>query len=498
MHPFPLPENARTLQAMQTRRQFFGRSATGIGTAALASLLSGDASTASAAGTATRQVTAGGLPGLPHHVAKAKRVIYLFQNGAPSHVDLFDYKPQLRRWHGRQIPPEVQGGKRLSTMTSGQTDKPVLSEITEFQRHGESGATVSSFLPRTAAIADDLCFIKSMHTEQVNHAPAITYFLTGAEQAGRPSMGAWLTYGLGSESENLPGFVVMTSRDKEASCGQIFYDFYWGSGFLPTKYQGVKFRGSGDPVLYLSNPPGMSRAVRRGILDDLARLNEMNLAEFGDPEIATRISQYEMAYRMQASIPELTDLSSEPQHVLDKYGPDVTRQGSFAYNCLMARRLAERGVRFVQLMHAGWDQHRNLTSQLEIQCRDTDAPSAALVSDLKQRGMLEDTLVVWGGEFGRTPFLQGKISERNAWGRDHHPYAFTIWMAGGGIEPGVTYGASDEFGHNVAEDPVHPHDLQATILHLLGIDHERLTFKYQGRQFRLTDVAGNVITPILA
>jgi hypothetical protein len=357
---------------------------------------------------------------------------------------------------------------------------------------------VSDFLPRTASIADELCFIKSMHTGSVNHAPGITFFLTGAEMAGRPSMGAWLTYGLGRDSEELPSYVVMTSRDKEASCGQIFYDFYWGSGFLPTKYQGVKFRGSGDPVLYLSNPPGMPAAVRRGVLDDLARLNELKLAEAGDPEIATRIAQYEMAYRMQTSVPELTDLSREPKHVLEMYGPEVLKQGSYAYNCLMARRLAERGVKFIQLMHAGWDQHRNLNTQLKIQCQDTDAPSAALVKDLKQRGLLDDTLVIWGGEFGRTPFLQGKIAETKQWGRDHHPYAFTIWMAGGGVKAGYTHGASDEFGFNAVEDKVHVHDFQATLLHLLGIDHERLTYKFQGRHFRLTDVHGHVVKPVLA
>jgi uncharacterized protein (DUF1501 family) len=311
-------------------------------------------------------------------------------------------------------------------------------------------------------------------------------------------MGSWLTYGLGSQTEELPAFVVMTSRDKEASCGQIFYDFYWGSGFLPSKFQGVKFRGTGDPVLYLSNPSGMSREVRRAVLDDLAKMNQLTLQEVGDPEVATRIAQYEMAYRMQASVPELTDFSTEPKHVLERYGPDVNRQGSFAYNCLMARRLAERGVRFVQLMHAGWDQHRNLNTQLKIQCTDIDAPSAALVQDLKERGLLDDTLVIWGGEFGRTPFLQGKIEETKSWGRDHHPYGFTIWMAGGGIKPGISYGGTDDFGHDAVTDKVHVHDFQATVLHLLGIDHEKLTFKFQGRYFRLTDVHGHVVKPILA
>jgi hypothetical protein len=332
----------------------------------------------------------------------------------------------------------------------------------------------------------------------VNHAPAICFFLTGHEMPGRPSAGAWLTYGLGSETEELPGFVVMTSRDKEASCGQIFYDFYWGSGFLPTKFQGVKFRGSGDPVLYLSNPDGTSKESRRAALDDLAKLNELTLKEFGDPEVATRIAQYEMAYKMQTSVPELTDFSKEPQKVLDAYGPDVKKQGSFAYNCLMARRLVERGTRFVQLLHAGWDQHRNLNTQLKVQCADTDAPSAALVNDLKRLGLLDDTLVIWGGEFGRTPFLQGKIEDTKSWGRDHHPYVFTVWMAGGGIKRGTSYGASDDFGFAPAKDAVHVHDFQATILHLLGIDHTKLTFRFQGRNYRLTDVHGHVVKGLLA
>jgi hypothetical protein len=373
-----------------------------------------------------------------------------------------------------------------------------LKEITNFARHGRSGATVSDFLPHTAAIADQLCFVKSMHTTQVNHAPAITFFMTGDERPGRPSMGAWLSYGLGCETEELPAFVAMTSRDQEASCGQIFYDYYWGSGFLPTVHQGVKFRGSGEPVLYLADPPGMTRQRRRGVLDDLNQLNQSRLDWMGDPEIATRIEQYELAYRMQTSVPELTDLSTETEATLKMYGPDVHRRGSFAYNCLIARRLAERGTRFVQLMHAGWDQHRNLNTQLKIQCRDTDAPSAALVKDLQQRGLLDDTLVIWAGEFGRTPFLQGKISETKTWGRDHHPYAFTVWVAGGGFRPGMTYGATDDFGFSVTEDEVSVHDFQATILHLLGIDHERLTYRYQGRRFRLTDVHGRVIDPILA
>lgn len=480
--------------AYLTRRNFFSKSAVGIGTAALASLLDEKLFAAGEGG----RSTVGVLPGLPHFAPKAKRVIYLLQNGGPPHLDTFDYKPGLEQLRGQDLPESVLAGKRFSTMTSGQKKKLVLPAFTKFQQHGQSGTWICDFLPKTAEIVDDICIIKSMHTTSVNHAPAITFFLTGAEQPGRPSMGAWTTYGLGSESQELPGFVVMTSRDKEATCGQIFYDFYWGSGFLPSKYQGVRFRGSGDPVLYLSNPEGMSREVRRGLLDDLSKLNEQHYAEFADPEIATRIAQYEMAYKMQASVPELTDFSKESPETLVMYGPDVKRQGSYAYNCIMARRLVERGVRFVQCFHAGWDHHRNLTTQFKIQCQDTDAPSAALIKDLKQRGLLDDTLVIWGGEFGRTPFLQGDIEDVKNWGRDHHPYAFTIWMAGAGIKPGMTLGETDDFAFNVVKDPVHVHDFQATVLHLLGIDHERLTFRFQGRQFRLTDVHGHVVKSVLA
>jgi hypothetical protein len=475
-----------------TRRQFFGRTGIGLGTAALATLLGHDLRGA------TNESPTGGLPGLPHFPAKAKRVIYLMQGGAPSHVDLFDYKPQLAQRRGQELPASVQMGQRLTTMTAGQKSKPVLPGITGFKQFGHSGAWLCDFLPYTGAIADDLCFVKSLHTEAINHAPAMTLFLTGAELPGRPSIGAWLSYGLGSLNQNLPTFVVMTSRDKEASCGQIFYDYYWGSGFLPSKFQGVKFRPNGDPVLYLSNPAGMSAEVRRGLLDDLARLNELKLREAGDPEIATRIAQYEMAFRMQSSVPALTDLSGEPKHVLDLYGPDVHRPGSFAANCLLARRLAERGVRYVQLIHAGWDQHNNLPTQLAVQCRDTDQPSAGLVKDLKQRGLLDDTLVIWGGEFGRTVFGQGDINNKKQHGRDHHGRCFTIWMAGGGIKPGLTYGETDEYCYNVARDPVHVHDFQATLLHCLGIEHTRLTFKFQGRHFRLTDVHGKVVNAILA
>jgi hypothetical protein len=475
-------------QQMTTRRHFFGRSSVGIGAAALASLLDP---------TPGRSQQPGGLAGIPHFAPKAKRVIYLFQNGAPTQVDLFDPKPGLEKHRGTDLPASVQGGQRLTTMTQGKSQK-VLPSIAPFKQHGESGQWISDLLPHTASIADEICIIRSMHTEAINHAPAITFFLTGSEMPGRPSIGSWLSYGLGSENQELPTFCVMTSRDKGATCGQIFYEWYWGSGFVPTRHQGVKFRGSGDPVLYLSNPKGLDRSLRAGLLEDLAELNRLKYQQVGDPEIITRIAQYEMAYKMQASVPELTDLSTEPQHVLDAYGPDVTRRGSFAHNCLLARRLAEKGVRFVQLMHAGWDQHQNLPTQLALQCQDTDQPSAALVKDLKARGLLDETLVIWGGEFGRTVFCQGDMNNEKVHGRDHHPRNFCIWMAGGGIKGGFNYGASDDFSYNVAENPFHVHDLQATMLHLLGIDHERLTYRFQGRDFRLTDVHGNVVKDVLS
>jgi hypothetical protein len=471
-----------------TRREFLGRSTTGLGLAALAGILGRDARAASDV-----------LPTLGSHFApRAKRVIYLFQNGAPTHVDLFDYKERLVREHGKPVLDEYIGGKRFSTMTGKADGKRLLAPVEPFRQHGASGAWVSALMPHTAQIADRLCFLKGMHTDAVNHAPAISLLLSGSQIPGRPTLGAWMGYGLGSMAENLPTFAVMTSVTRNTSCGQIFYDFYWGSGFLPSKHQGVKFRGSAEPVLYLTNPDGISRSARRDMLDDLAALNQHHLHSWGDPEIAARVAQYEMAFQMQASVPELTDLSREPESVLREYGPDVRTPGSFAYNCLMARRLVERGVRCVQLMHAGWDQHNSITTELYNQCRDTDQPSAALVLDLERRGLLDDTLVVWGGEFGRTPFIQGSFEDRVRWGRDHHPYAFTIWMAGGGVRPGLTFGETDDLGMNVVRDPVHVHDLQATILHLLGIDHERLTYRFQGRDFRLTDIHGNVVQPILA
>ncbi len=485
------PYEQRRLQS--TRREFFGKSAAGLGTAALASLLSRK-------GSAIEPVVDqrnGGLPGLPHFKPKAKRVIALLQNGAPSHVDLFDWKPELAAMHGQPIPESFIQGKRFSTMTGKADGKLLLAPLEPFKQHGKSGAWISDLLPHTAKIADELTFIKGLHTDSVNHAPAISFMLSGGQVPGRPTLGAWMNYGLGSEVDDLPNFIVMTSASKDTTCGQIFYDFYWGSGFLPSQFQGVKFRASGDPVLYLSNPKGMSRQMRRQWLDDISRLNQKQLDDFGDPEIASRISQYEMAFKMQASVPQLTDLTDEPQSVLDIYGPGVKQPGTFAHNCLMARRLAERGVGFVQLMHAGWDQHNTLTTEFYTQCKDTDQPSAALITDLKQRGMLDDTLVIWGGEFGRTPFIQGDIDNRPRWGRDHHPYAYTMWMAGGGMKPGTSFGATDELGMNVVKDAVHIHDLQATILHVLGIDHEKLTYRFQGRQFRLTDVHGHVVKEIL-
>jgi hypothetical protein len=473
-----------------SRRRMLGTSG-GIGAMALAALLDRDAR---AVAPASR--TATGLPGLPHHAPRAKRIVMLWQGGGPSHVDLFDPKPALAAHAGEDIPASVRGATRLSTMSSFYAKWPAVPAIKGFRKCGAAGIEISEMLPRIGGLADDMCLVRSLHSESVNHAPGVTFFLTGSQVPGRPSMGAWMSYGLGCETEDLPAFVVMTSTDKMRSCGQLFYDYYWGSGFLPSRYQGVRFRNTGDPVPYLANPPGVSRTARRALLDDIAAMNAEHLAEFGDPEIDTRIAQYEMAFRMQASVPELVDFSSEPAHVLDRYGPDVHTKGSFAANCLIARRLLERGTRFVQLMHAGWDQHSNLFTQLEVQCRDTDAPSAALVQDLKDRGLLDDTLVIWGGEFGRTPFGQGDPAAPK--GRDHFGRAFSWWLAGGGVKAGHVHGATDDFGWNITADPIHVHDMQATIMHLAGIDHTRLTYRYQGRQFRLTDVHGQVMKGILA
>jgi len=469
-------------QLWRGRRGFLGRSAGGLGLAALGGLLGSEA--------AAGQVAAG--VDVPHVLPRAKRVIFLFQSGAPSQLDLFDYKPGLRSLRGTELPDSVRQGQRLTGMTSSQSAFPVAPTMFRFRQRGSSGAWVSDLLPRTAAIADRLCFVRSMHTEAINHDPAITFFQTGAQLAGRPSLGSWLSYGLGSENSDLPAFVAMISGTGD----QPLYDRLWGSGFLPTRYAGVKFRSQGDPVLYLSNPAGISREVRRGLLDDLQLLNGMRLEQTGDSEIATRIAQYEMAYRMQSSVPELTDLSSESAGTFEMYGEDSRRPGSFAWNCLMARRLCERGVRFVQLFHRGWDQHLELPKNIGLQCRMTDQPAAALVLDLEQRGLLEDTVVVWGGEFGRTVYCQGKLTSSD-YGRDHHPRCFSMWLAGAGIRGGQTWGETDDFSYNIVRDPVHVHDLNATLLHLLGVDHLRLTYKFQGRHYRLTDVHGNVVQGLL-
>jgi len=480
-------------QWLLNRRHFFGRSAAGIGTVALASLLADDGMAATKPGGSA----SGGLPGLPHFAPRAKRVIYLFQSGAPSQMDLFDYKPKLADLRSTELPDSIRRGQRLTGMTATQSSFPVAPSIFRFAQHGSSGAWLSELLPHTAKVADDLCFVKSMYTEAINHDPAITFFQTGAQLAGRPSMGAWLSYGLGSENADLPAFVAMVSQGTGNPNDQPLYDRLWGSGFLPSRYQGIKFRSVGDPVLYLSNPEGLDSETRRRFLDDLAKLNELKLAEVGDPEIATRIAQYEMAYRMQTSVPELTDTSDEPEHIFDLYGPDSRKPGTYAANCLLARRLVERGVRFVQLFHRGWDQHTNLPKAIRGQCHDTDQASAALIHDLKQRGLLDETLVVWGGEFGRTVYCQGTLTADD-YGRDHHPRCFTVWMAGGGIKPGISYGETDDYCYNITQDPVHVYDLHATMLHCLGIDHTRLTYKYQGRYFRLTDVHGNVVKDLLA
>jgi hypothetical protein len=465
------------------RRHFLGRSGVSLGAMALGSLLGRDQIRADQA-----------LTGLPHFPPRAKRVIYLFQSGAPSQMDLFDPKPAIVARRGIELPDSIRMGQRITTMTSGQKSFPVAPSVFRFARHGSSGASFSELLPHTAAIADDLCIIRSMQTEAINHDPAITFVQTGSQLSGRPSMGAWIAYGLGSENQDLPAFTVLLSRGRT---DQPLYERLWGSGFLPTRYQGVKLRGGKEPVLYLANPAGCPPQARRQMLDDLGALNNLRHAETGDPETLTRVSQYELAYRMQSSVPELTDLSGEPQHVLDMYGPDVRKPGSYAANCLLARRLAEHGVRFIQLYHMGWDQHADLPNQIRLQCKDTDQPSAGLIRDLKQRGLLDDTLVIWGGEFGRTIYSQGQLTA-TTYGRDHHPRCYTVWLAGGGIKPGVTYGETDDFSYNIVKDPVEVHDLNATILHLLGLEHTKLTFKFQGRDYRLTDVHGKVVKPILA
>jgi len=477
------------------RRRFLAQSASGLGVAALATLLSQDQDQDAHA--AQAGFAASGRTGLPHFAPRAKRVIYLFQSGGPSQMDLFDYKPAMKEYFDKDLPDSVRMGQRITTMTSGQKRFPIAPSIFQFQQHGESGAWLSELLPHTASVADHICFVKTVVTEAINHDPAVTFFQTGSQIAGRPSMGAWASYGLGTENADLPAFVAMTSLGTGNKNDQPLYDRLWGSGFLPTTHQGVKFRAADDPVLYLKNPPGVASDVKRIMLDDLAELNRQRLGIVGDPEIATRIAQYELAFRMQTSIPQLTDTSTEPVHVLEMYGPSVEKPGTYASNCLLARRLSESGVRFVQLFHRGWDQHNTLPKALRGQCDDTDQPTAALIKDLRQRGLLDETLIVWGGEFGRTIYCQGELSGTN-YGRDHHPRCFTVWMAGGGIRPGMSWGRTDDFSYNVVENPVSVYDLHATMLHLLGIDHRRLTFRFQGRDHRLTDAHGNVVRELLA
>jgi len=484
----------RERELMLTRRQLFGRAATGIGTAALASLLQSEGLSAPAAGLKPGQL---GALGQPHFAPKAKRVIYLHQSGGPSHIDLFDYKPKLSEAHGTELPASVRMGQRITGMTSGQKSFPCVQSIFKFAQHGKNGQWLSELLPHTAKIADEICIIKSMHTEAINHDPAITYIQTGSQQPGRPSLGSWLSYGIGSETQDLPAYIVLISLASNGANDQPLFGRLWGSGFLPSIHQGVKLRSTGDPVLYLSNPPGIDSASRRRLLDGVSKLNHLTASSFGDPEVNTRIGQYEMAYRMQTSVPELMDLSKEPASTFERYGPESRKPGTFAANCLLARRLMERGVRFVQLYHRGWDQHGNLPPMIKSQCKDTDQPSAALVQDLKERGLLDETLVLWGGEFGRTVYSQGALTKDN-YGRDHHGRCYSMWMAGGGIKGGITHGETDDYCYNIVKDPVHVHDLNATLLHCLGIDHTKLTYKYQGRDFRLTDVEGNVVKAILA
>ncbi len=478
-----------------TRRYFFGKTAAGIGGAALASCLNPHLFANPALVDGSPQ-SFGTMPVL-HHSPKAKRVIWLFMADGPSQLDLWDYKPGLAEWFDKDLPESARNGQRITTMTSGQARFPIAPSVFKFAQHGQHGAWVSELLPNMAGVVDDIAIVKSMHTDAINHDPAITFIQTGSEIPGRPSLGAWLSYGIGSPNQDLPSYVVLISRIANGSATQALFSRLWGSGFLPTTHAGVSLRSTGDPVLYLSNPSGVDAETRRTMLDGLTALNQQKFAEVGDPEINARIAQYEMAYRMQTSVPELADMKDEPKHVLDMYGPEVSQPGSFAYNCLMARRLAERGVRFTQVFLRGWDHHGNLPGSIRNLVKAADQPCAALIKDLKQRGMLDDTLVVWGGEFGRTVYSQGTLSKTD-YGRDHHPRNFTMWMAGGGIKPGIVHGQTDEFSYNITEKPVHVHDLNATLLHLLGINHERLTYRMQGRDFRLTDVHGKIVTDLIA
>jgi hypothetical protein len=467
---------------LETRRQFFGRCRLGLGAAALAWLMGSEGRAAPKARTAI-----GGLPDMPHFAPKAKRAIYLFMAGAPSQIDLLDYKPTMGKWFDKDLPDSVRMGQRLTTMTSGQKRFPIAPSMYKFKQHGKCGAWISELLPHIATVADDIAIVRSLHTEAINHDPAITYIQTGDQIPGKPSLGAWLSYGLGSMNQNLPAFVVLNSTWSAKREAQALYNRLWGSGFLPSRHQGVLLRSSGDPVLFLTNPDGVSPTTRREMLDVLARMNRRRFEAVGDPETQARIAQYEMAFRMQKSVPELTDLSSEPEETFKLYGPDSKKPGTFAYNCLLARRMIERDVRFIQIFIRGWDHHGALPRDLPLQCRDVDQGSAALIKDLKRRGMLDDTLVIWGGEFGRTIYCQGKLTRTN-YGRDHHPRCFTVWLAGGGVEGGVTHGETDDFSYNIVKDPVHIRDLNATILHQLGIDHDRFSVKYQGLDQKLVGV----------
>ncbi|EMI57696.1 DUF1501 domain-containing protein [Rhodopirellula sallentina] len=488
-----------------TRRSLFSRSAAGLGAAALASLEGNRAMGADVASVTSNEqppvagsAAFGGRPDLPHHPPAAKRAIYLFMSGAPSQMDMWDHKPAMAEWFDKDLPESIRQGQRLTTMTSGQARFPIAPSIYQFAPHGKNGTMASELIPHMAGKVDEIALVKSMYTEAINHDPAITYICTGNQLPGKASLGAWLSYGLGTENADLPAFVVMTASWTGRKQAQALYNRLWGSGFLPSRYQGVALRSSGDPVLYLSNPSGIDSRVRRRMLDTLADLNEETLRRIGDPETDARIAQYEMAFRMQTSVPELTDLSDEPQHVLDLYGPDVLKPGTYANCCLMARRMAERGVRFTQIFHRGWDQHGALPKDLPNQCRDTDQPSAGLLTDLKQRGLLDDTLVVWGGEFGRTIYCQGKLTKTD-YGRDHHPKCFTVWMAGAGMKQGIVHGETDEFSYNIVKDPVHIRDLNATILDQLGIDHQRFTYPFQGLDQKLTGVEeSRVVRELLA
>ncbi|MCX6590080.1 MAG: DUF1501 domain-containing protein [Acidobacteria bacterium] len=482
----------KQFELAMTRRALFSRASTGLGLAALNALGLAQASAASGDKSPT-----GGLPGLPHFAAKAKRVIFLHQSGGPAQQDLFDYKPQLEKHRGIDLPASIRMGQRITGMTSGQATFPVAPSLFKFSQHGQSGTWMSELLPWTSKIVDDITLVKSVNTDAINHDPAITFIQTGSQQPGRPSLGSWVSYGLGSENQSLPAFVVLVSQSSAVNIDQPLFSRLWSSGFLPSNYQGVSFRSSGDPVLFLSDAPGIDRETRRRMLDSLKAINGTHSTEFGDPEIETRITQYEMAYRMQTSVPELMDMSKESAATLDMYGPDARKPGSYASHCLLARRLVERGVRFVQLYKRGWDQHNDLPRDLRRQCEAVDQPSAALVMDLKQRGLLDDTLVVWGGEFGRTVYSQGRLTDTN-YGRDHHPRNFAMWFAGGGMKRGVSIGETDDFSYNITQDPVHIHDIQATIMHCLGVNHKKLTYRFQGRDFRLTDVHGNVVEKMLA